>query len=198
MKIFSGELRGLVISAPQGSKTRPTSSRVREAAMNIVFSRYKRPIFYDFFSGSGAMGLEAISRGAKGCLLIEKDLDAFKCLSQNTQKAMERLKGSYLEPEFITLLQQDVKKSIKFLRHYKPADIVWADPPYAVTLEWLDFFSKYLDDITSQDAMFLMEMDLKTVPHAILNIASWQQVATKRYGSISIVVWQKKGGEHAK
>lgn len=123
MRIIGGSYKGRKIKTPRGAITRPTSDRVREALFNILRDDIYNSIFLDIFAGSGAVGLEALSRGAKFVTFIEKDITAYKVLKQNIKDLALQDKTSLLYDDFrhaINELGEDQK-------HY---DIVFLDPPY--------------------------------------------------------------------
>ena len=85
MRVVAGEARGRPITAPEGNRTRPTSDRVRESIFNMLFSldanRGARVL--DLYAGCGALGIEALSRGAESCVFVEKDRRAIECIRKN-------------------------------------------------------------------------------------------------------------------
>src|SRR5262245_34788773 len=85
MRIIAGSRRGARIFAPKGSDTRPTGDRVREAAFNLIGPVDDASVL-DLFSGSGAMGLEALSRGAASAVLVENDREALRAIERNAEK----------------------------------------------------------------------------------------------------------------
>lgn len=89
MRIIAGEWRGRTLIAPKGDTTRPTADRTREALFSMLTSRlgsFEGLAVGDFFAGSGALGLEALSRGAGSCLFVEQDKAALDCLRANAEK----------------------------------------------------------------------------------------------------------------
>ena len=126
MRIVSGRFRGRAIEAPAGEGTRPTTDRVREALMSSLSSLcggIEGARVLDAFAGSGALGLEALSRGASYAVLFERDRKAQKTIERNI--AALKLAGSE-----IRLARQDVLKSSSTIAG-GPFDIVFLDPPYA-------------------------------------------------------------------
>ena len=86
MRIISGTARGTKLYTLEGEKTRPTLDRVKESLFNIIQNEIPDSIFLDLFSGSGAIGLEAASRGAKRVILCDKSKDAIKIINRNIEK----------------------------------------------------------------------------------------------------------------
>lgn len=122
MRIIAGAWRARPIEAPPGQSTRPTADRVRETLFSMLTSRigsFEELRVADLFAGSGALGLEALSRGAKSALFVESDERALAVIRRNAQKlgASERI---------------DILKGSAFaLPRSDPFDLIFADPPYA-------------------------------------------------------------------
>ncbi len=122
MRIISGEWRSRVLRAPAGMATRPTSDRLRETLFNVLAPEIRGARFADLFAGSGAVGLEALSRGAAHCTFVEKARPALAALRQN-------LDSLGVEVSRYTVLTGDA--GVELLRAESPTwDIVFLDPPY--------------------------------------------------------------------
>ena len=119
MRIISGQWRGRPILAPKGQATRPTSDRAREALFSMLASRvgsFEGLQVADLFAGSGALGMEALSRGAAHCLFVDNDRAALEAIRAN----LKALGGS-----------GDVRPgSAEHVRFVQPLDLVFLDPPY--------------------------------------------------------------------
>lgn len=125
MRIVAGKWRGRPIVAPKGEETRPTADRVREALFSMLASRlgdFEELAVADLFAGSGALGLEALSRGAKSCIFVEQDKAALDALRANIAKL-----GGARE------IGADVRAQSVLALGPAPAplDLVLMDPPYA-------------------------------------------------------------------
>jgi 16S rRNA (guanine966-N2)-methyltransferase len=120
MRIIAGKWRGRPLEAPPGLETRPTADRVRETLFNMLASRlgsFEQLRVADLFAGSGALGFEAISRGARHASFVERDPNAIAAIRRNAEKLgadVEIFSGSALS-----------------LPRAEPFDLVFADPPYA-------------------------------------------------------------------
>ena len=119
MRVIAGELRGRRLAAPPGSGTRPTSDRVREATFNALVSmgEVEGAVVLDAFAGSGALGIEALSRGAERCTFVERDREALQVLRAN-------LETCRLGPDRATVVAGDAHLSTGSF------DLVLLDPPY--------------------------------------------------------------------
>ncbi len=121
MRIISGTARGTKLFTLEGQLTRPTLDRVKESLFNIIQNEIPNSIFLDLFSGSGAIGLEAASRGAKKVILCDKSKDAIKIINKNIEKTHLNEKIELYNLDYETLLNTKVKEKI---------DIIYIDPPY--------------------------------------------------------------------
>lgn len=131
MRIIAGEFRSRKLKSPPGDGTRPTPDRLRESLFSILMPRLEGAVFLDAYAGTGAVGIEAISRGARLGIFVEKNRVAAEVLKENLQtlKAGERSRVF-------------TGKALDVLKHQQ-ADIVFLDPPYDLAdeyeraLEWL-------------------------------------------------------------
>ncbi len=128
MRIVAGDLRGRPIQAPEGQEVRPTSDRAREAIFNILehasWSQGTRDLrAIDLFAGSGAMGLEALSRGAAACLFVELAEASLVAIRAN-------IRAFALEPR-TRMLRQDATRLSRLPELDAPYELAFLDPPYA-------------------------------------------------------------------
>ena len=121
MRIISGKARGTKLYTLEGTATRPTLDRVKESLFNIIQNDIEDSTILDLFSGSGAIGLEFLSRGAKKAVLCDNSKDAIKIIKQNVQKTHFEEKAEVYNMEFTKLIERLQKQ--KF-------DIIYIDPPY--------------------------------------------------------------------
>jgi 16S rRNA (guanine966-N2)-methyltransferase len=126
MRIIAGEHRGARIFAPPGRETRPTSDRVRENVFNIIAPWVEGARVLDLYAGSGAMGLEALSRGAAAAVFVEKDQGAAAVIDAN-------LRASGLAGPAATVIRWDVVRWLAEPNVDAAFDLVLVDPPYAET-----------------------------------------------------------------
>lgn len=123
MRIVGGEARGRTIHAPQGQTTRPTSDRVRQSLFDVLGQRCDGLAVLDLYAGTGALALEAISRGAVSAVLVEKDRAAVAAI----ERTLAGLKWEYR----CSILKLDVAVAVGKLAG-QTFDLVFSDPPYAL------------------------------------------------------------------
>jgi 16S rRNA (guanine(966)-N(2))-methyltransferase RsmD len=134
MRVIAGQFRSRVLSAPDGMDTRPTSDRLRETLFNVLASRIEGAIVLDLYAGSGAVGIEAISRGAEEAIFVECAEPALKAIRKNL--ASLGIKGSY------ALETRNVSTTLKKLaERRRTVGIVFLDPPYADVDEYANTFN---------------------------------------------------------
>ena len=175
MRIIAGERRGARIVAPRGDTTRPTSDRVREAAYNLI-GPVEGAAVLDLFAGSGAMGLEALSRGARRCVFVESDRAACRVIHDNLEKL--RFVGALV-------LQKDAFQALRE-EPGRTYDLVLVDPPYG---SWPDLeprLAEALPAMLAPDGLLLVETSAKVEPELPLTL-----ITSRRYGSARITLFTR-------
>ena len=176
MRIIAGDRKGHTIYAPKGRDTRPTSDRVRENVFNIVAPWVEGARVLDLYAGSGAMGLEALSRGAAGVVFVEADANAVRTIERNLDKL--RLSGAtVIRTEAMTGLAQEATAGRKY-------DLVLVDPPYAMTD--FDTLARYLPRVLADDGLAVLESAARTEPE----LAGLAVRTTRKYGSTRVTVFE--------
>lgn len=177
-RIISGRVGSLRLkAAPKG--TRPTSDRVKESVFSILesMSALEDAIVLDLYAGTGALGLESASRGARSVALVESGVAAAKVCAENLQAVQVGLKKQGSETALM-LYQEPVAR---FLKRNQQATLVFMDPPYElenqVVLEQLELLS-------SQDALIVLERSAKADPLQLPD--NLELLAAKSYGDTRI------------
>ena len=124
MRIISGKARGTILYTLNGNNTRPTLDRVKESLFNIIQSKVKNAIVMDLFSGSGALALESLSRGAKKAILCDSSNDAIKIIKKNIIKTHFEFQTEVFCMDYIQCLNKITEK----------LDIIFIDPPYEMNI----------------------------------------------------------------
>ncbi|MBM3828530.1 MAG: 16S rRNA (guanine(966)-N(2))-methyltransferase RsmD [Actinobacteria bacterium] len=166
MRIVAGTLRGRTFEAPSGDATRPTTDRTREAVFNALASMgvLDDAVVLDLFAGSGAMGLEALSRGARRCTFIERDHRALEVVRGNVSRLGVGDRS--------VVVAGDVVVNVVAQRG---ADLVLVDPPYEFT-DW-DTLLSAISVSLAADAVVVAESG-----RDLGSPAGWTVVRSKRYG----------------
>lgn len=126
MRVIAGKARSLKLKTPEGLETRPTTDRIKETLFNMLQPYLPDSIFIDLFSGSGGIGIEALSRGAGHAYFVENNKYAIACIQEN-------LKFTRLGDD-ATICKQDVLSALSGI-HEKEADVIFMDPPYGQDFE---------------------------------------------------------------
>ena len=146
MRVVAGEFKGRRLHAPRGARTRPTADRVREALFSMLGDVSGARVL-DLFAGSGALGIEALSRGAKSAVFVERDQQALAALRRNLEAV-----GADAD-----VRRQDV---VRFLaRGEGKFDLVFCDPPYDVAPHVAAPLSEALPALLEEDARIVTESD---------------------------------------
>jgi 16S rRNA (guanine966-N2)-methyltransferase len=175
MRIIAGSRKGSRIFAPKGHEVRPTGDRVREAVFNLVGPVDELDVL-DLFAGSGAMGLEALSRGAAGVTFVEADRAAADAIVRNLDKL--RLEGA-------TVLREDaVRKLAADAAVGRRYDLVLIDPPYRMLARLLPILASYLPAVVTPGGLVVVESDVREEPDLPL-----PKRTSRRYGSARVTVF---------
>lgn len=173
MRIIAGSKRGSRIAAPKGLSTRPTGDRVREAAFNLI-GPVDGAAVLDLFAGSGAMGLEALSRGAASVTFVESDRDACRTISRNLEKLG------------LTGARVDCADAVWALRREpRTYDLVLVDPPYERWPELEPRLAEHLARVLRPGGLLLVETGARTEPALPL-----AQRTSRRYGSARLTLFE--------
>jgi 16S rRNA (guanine966-N2)-methyltransferase len=133
MRVIAGQFRSRTLMAPPGLSTRPTSDRLRETLFNVLAPRMEGAAFLDLYAGSGAVGIEAISRGAEEVTFVERDAAAARILRSNLERLGIR-DGFRVNAGSTKVFLQ--KRSGNAGLKPSPCDVVFLDPPYDAAEEY--------------------------------------------------------------
>ena len=172
MRIIAGSRKGARIFAPRGLDTRPTGDRVREAAFNLIGPVDEAAVL-DLFAGSGAMGLEALSRGAASAVFVESDREACRTIERNLAKL--GLTGA-------TVLCRDAFQALT--AESRTYDLVLCDPPYG--FEGNARLAGYLKRVLAQHGLLVYETGTKEHPE----LEGLQVRTSRTYGSARLTLFE--------
>ena len=179
MRIISGKARGTKLYTLEGETTRPTLDRVKESLFNIIQEKILGSSFLDVFSGSGAIGLEAASRGAKKVFLCEKDKNAIKVIKKNIEK-------THLE---VTLYETSYEKMLEKL--VEKLDIIYIDPPYKTNLVY-ETVNKLINlDLLKSDSLIIVETDEEERVEQALKNLNVNIIDKRKYGRVHLIFLNK-------
>lgn len=154
MRVIAGTARRLQLKAPLGDHTRPTTDRIKETLFNMIQGQVPGCQFLDLFAGSGAIGIEALSRGADYAVFVENDKNAQICIEENLAhtKMTERAR----------VYKQDVFVSLQSLEYKYKFDVIFMDPPYEKELERRILEYLTVSSILDSDTLIIFEASLET------------------------------------
>ena len=154
MRVIAGTAKRLQLKTLDGMETRPTTDRIKETLFNMIAPSVFGSVFLDLFSGSGGIGIEALSRGAREAFFVEKNPKAMACIREN-------LKFTRLESRAVTITR-DVMDALYRLEGEKVFDIIFMDPPY--DREYEKSVLRYLSesDLVYEDTMIIVEASKDT------------------------------------
>lgn len=192
MRVIAGRFRGRPLAAPKGSGTRPTTDRVREALMSSIASArggFDGACVLDAFAGTGALGIEALSRGARYALAFERDRAALAALRQN---------GAIPDPGTWRLVARDVTQARSFAAP-APFDLLFFDPPYAFDAAVSAGVVAAVSDagLLAQEALLVYEhapfADEAQAEHArgLFAAHGFELLSEKRFGAARIDLYRK-------
>lgn len=146
MRIVGGKYRSIKLQVPC-KNTRPTSDRLKESLFNAMFQVTTHQVWMDLYAGSGAIGIEALSRGAQHVLFSDVSQEAIKCISNNVAKIHARNKA--------TIINEDAHSALNYAKKHKIiADVVFLDPPYAQDIS--NLINDLLDSSTISECGLLI------------------------------------------
>ena len=155
MRVIAGTAKRIPLKTIEGMETRPTTDRIKETLFNMLQPYLLDAVFLDLFSGSGAIGIEALSRGAKKAYFVESSSAAVSCIREN-------LKNTKLS-EHAEILPYDVKKALSVLEGRSvTADIVFMDPPYRHEYEKQVLAALSASSLITKDTLLIAEASLDT------------------------------------
>ena len=153
MRVIAGKFRSIPLITPSGDNTRPTQDRIKETLFNMIQSDLPGCVFFDLFSGSGGIGIEALSRGARRSYLVERDSEALKCIRENVKKCRCESDCEIAVGEVLSFLAS--------YRGPKP-DIIFMDPPYLKDWERKVLTALKEHSLLKEDTLIIVEADLNT------------------------------------
>lgn len=189
LKICGGEKRGRMIRTPVGLGVRPTSEKVREALFDIIGPQIEGAMFYDIFAGTGAMGIEALSRGARRTLFVESSRKVELVIRSNVTGCGYASQYDIWTGPFVDFCDQ--AKTSKM----EPPDIIYLDPPYAIEnhLDLVKGVARARWHKKNPDLLLIMERPSRRIDFDPGDLPNPFRVTdTRRYGDTTLVFFSMK------
>ncbi len=184
MRIITGEYRGRRLESPAGYDVRPTSDKVKEAVFNIIMNEVWDATCVDLFAGTGNLGLEALSRGAKKCYFGDNSRESINLIKNNVKMCRAEDKSVIIAGDYSKILGRINEK----------VDIFFLDPPYKDGL-----YENCLEIIDSLD--LLSEEGIIVAEHGVRDyvpetVGSLEIIKERKYGKIMVTIYAKKSEVH--
>jgi 16S rRNA (guanine966-N2)-methyltransferase len=176
VRVIAGSRKGHKLAAPRGLDTRPTSDRVRENVFNLVGPLDGARVL-DLFAGSGALGIEALSRGAASAVFVERDRDAFRTIERNLDRL--RLTGArVVRGDALLTIAREAMAGAKY-------DLVLVDPPYGMLTEIQPRLARHLPPLLAADGVVVVETDARVEPELPLPVRT-----SRKYGQTRVTLFE--------
>lgn len=181
VRVIGGSKRGFKLVCPSGRRVRPTADRIREAIFNILSSCVVEASVLDLMAGTGALGIEALSRGAQKAVFVDNHIQSITLIRQNLAHCGLAHLGTVIKKDALVFLREDA------VNLAEPFDLVFVDPPYAwgETAKLLHLIGP---SVLSPTGLVLVEhaadADLPT------NVGQLAQIDCRRYGNTELVFYQ--------
>lgn len=185
MRVISGIARGTKLNSIESLSTRPTLDRVKESVFNIIQNKIQNAIILDLFSGSGAIAIEFLSRGAQQAYICEKNPEAIKMIYSNIQKT--RMQDNTV------IFNKDYKKTLDLLQQKKiQFDFVYIDPPYQADIA-VDSVKRILSlNLLHEKGNIIIETDDEKRELLELEKLNVEITDIRKYGRVSLIFLTKK------
>lgn len=181
LRVISGKARGLKLDSPKNQDVRPTTDRVKESLFNIINPYIRESNILDLFAGTGSLGIECLSRGAKNCVFVDKSKDSINIIKSNVKKARVENESTILNIDFKDAVKRLSSQNQKF-------DVIFMDPPY-----YENMFIKCLKSIDElnllhEDGIIVVEHDTKDLLDE--SIGNLVKSRDKKYGNTTLTFYK--------
>lgn len=187
MRIITGIARGVQLKTLEGERTRPTAEKVKEAIFSSLQFDLEGRSVLDLFAGSGQMGLEALSRGARRAVFIDESREAMEIVKANAKKT-----GFFDASHFLV---SDYRNYLRKATGREKFDIVFIDPPYAERIAMDAAMRVIAADMAKEGTLFVLESEEDLAP--TLTDGTFTLVKAKKYGRSYVHILRYGGGEDA-
>lgn len=181
MKIISGTLKGRTIKGYNIEGTRPTMDRVKESLFAMIQTKVKDSVVLDLFSGSGNLGIEAISNGAKLCYFNDINRECIKTIKDNI--------ATFNIEQNVVLINKSWNEALNYIKNIsKPLDLIFLDPPYK-----MDCLNEVIDKIVEYNLLSCNGLIICEVSNNYLK--KWdnlEEIKNKKYGDKFVIILKNK------
>lgn len=177
MRVIAGDFKGRKLEAPIDNKVRPTSDKVKEAMFSILMNDIYGSVICDMFAGSGGLGIEGVSRGAKKCYFIDQSNSSIKLIIQNVSTCKAE--------EHAEIIQGDFQRALNRIK--EKVDIFLIDPPYGYGIELKAMELIAEKGLLAEDGKIVVEHE----KHDILpdEVAGFKKIKEKKYGRVVLSIY---------
>ena len=183
MRVISGTAKGCKLNSIDDLSTRPTLDRVKEPLFSIIQNYIPQANVLDLFAGSGALGIETLSRGAKHCTFCDKSYKSIKMLEQNIKKTRMEQNSTILNLDYKKCLQQ---QNDKF-------DIIFIDPPYKLDIA-VDSIKRIIDlKLLNKEGIIILETDEEHRELKELENIELEVYDVRKYGRVRLIFLHERG-----
>jgi len=180
MRVIAGSKRGLKLEALEGLETRPTTDRVKEALFNLIQFEIQGSKVLDLFGGSGALGIESLSRGAEHVVFVDQSRASARVIARNLERAKFQDAAKILTQDWMSALSQ--LENSEF-------DLVFVDPPYNAALETLVLEKLDLFNLLSEDAIVVIEHPAsRALPETV---SGYSFLKSRHYGITALSLYRR-------
>ncbi|MCC0648055.1 16S rRNA (guanine(966)-N(2))-methyltransferase RsmD [Clostridioides sp. ZZV15-6598] len=181
MRVISGKARGLKLNTPKNEDVRPTTDRVKESLFNIINSYIMESEVLDLFAGTGSLGIECLSRGAKACTFVDISKESIEIVKSNIKKARVENESFILNLDFKTAIDKLKLQNSKF-------DIIFMDPPYYKNM-FIEAIEKIDNsNLLNEDGIIVVEHDTNDLfPDKISKL---EKTKDKKYGNTTLTFYK--------
>ncbi|MDI6816380.1 MAG: 16S rRNA (guanine(966)-N(2))-methyltransferase RsmD [Actinomycetota bacterium] len=184
MRVISGSAKGTKLRTAKGLDIRPTADRVKESLFNIIGDATREALVLDLFAGTGALGIESLSRGAKFAYFVDSSRISTEIIEKNLELTKLAARASVLKQDVEDALNRLNKQGVRF-------DLIFLDPPYRISVSFLDaILSKLASDLLCDDGLLVLEHSAKIGSG---EVAGLRISSTRTYGDTAITFYYRKG-----
>ena len=183
MRVIAGTAKGTKLNSIDDISTRPTLDRVKEPLFSIIQNNIVESNVLDLFAGSGALGIESLSRGAKHCTFCDKSYKSIQMLKENIQKVRMQEKSTILNIDYKKCLDEQKEKF----------DIIFIDPPYKMDIA-IDSVKRIIElELLAKDGIIIIETDEEEREKKELEKIDLELYDVRKYGRVKLLFFRERG-----